>query len=406
MDQKIIQAFEDNLNNQFTGAVISNSSDKERSAKIKLRPVLLKGELLFQISEYKGEKVFHSNYTKEELMLKLPEWFEGLFRQAELNTRSDRITILVSKKGKATVNRKKGVPIASQMDAGNSVPDSERELKLYSHNKKKNYILEEGTALPFLVDLGVMTEDGKVVKAKSDKFRQINRFLEFIEDILPYLEKDRELTILDFGCGKSYLTFAMYYYLKIMKEYRINVVGLDLKTDVINHCNDLSREYGYDKLTFLQGDIASYEGKDKVDMVVTLHACDTATDHALYKAITWGARVILSVPCCQHELNSQIRNEILQPVLKYGIIKERMAALITDALRAELLETMGYRVQLLEFIDMEHTPKNILIRAVRREDKGRNIKLQEKRLKDCMDFLGVAPSLEKLIRTIKSEEGK
>lgn len=406
MDQKIIQAFEDNLNNQFTGAVISNSTDKDRAAKLKLRPVLLKGELLFQVSEYIGEKVFHRNYTKEELILKLPEWFEGLFRQAELNTRSDRITILVSKKGKATVNRKKGMPTATKIKAENSVPESEGGQELYSHNKKKNYILEEGTTLPFLVDLGVMTEDGKVVKAKSDKFRQINRFLEFIEDILPYLEKGRELTILDFGCGKSYLTFAMYYYLKVMKNYRINVVGLDLKTDVINHCNDLSQKYGYDKLTFQQGNIASYEGKDKVDMVVTLHACDTATDHALYKAVTWGARVILSVPCCQHELNRQIQNEILKPVLKYGIIKERMAALITDALRAELLETMGYRVQLLEFIDMEHTPKNILIRAVRREGQGKNTKLQEKRLKECMDFLGVTPSLEQLIHTIKSEEGK
>lgn len=405
MDQKIIQAFEDALNKEFTGAVISNSSDKNRVVKIKLRPVMLKGELLIQASEYRGDKVFHSNHSREELIGKLPEWFEGLFRQAELNTRSDRVTILVSKKGKATVNTRKLAPAQADENIGKESQEADRIEERYSHNKKKNYILEEGMALPFLVDLGVMTREGKLIKAKSDKFRQINRFLEFIEDILPHLKRDRELTILDFGCGKSYLTFAMYYYLKVMKGYQINVVGLDLKADVIKHCNNLSRKYGYDKLTFLQGDIASYEGKDQVDMVVTLHACDTATDYALYKAITWGARVILSVPCCQHELNGQIRNELLQPMLKFGIIKERMAALITDALRAELLGIMGYKVQLLEFIDMEHTPKNILIRAVKREKQDRHTELQEKRLRECMDFLGVSPCLEGLIHNIKSEEG-
>ena len=405
MDQKIIEAFEATLDQHFMGAVISNSTDKERSAKIRLRPVLLKGELYFQASEYRGDKVFHSNHRKDELIARLPEWFEGLFRQAEINTSTERMIILVSMKGKATVNRKKGSSHGSK--AGNEMKPEQGKLpELYLHNKKKNYILEEGTVLPFLVDLGVMTQDGRVVKAKSDKFRQINRFLEFIEDVLPYLDRDRELTILDFGCGKSYLTFAMYYYLKVMKGYRINVVGLDLKADVIKHCSELSRKYGYDRLTFQQGNIASYEGKDQVDMVVTLHACDTATDYALYKAITWGARVILSVPCCQHELNGQIHNEVLQPILKYGIIKERLSALITDALRAELLETMNYRVQLLEFIDMEHTPKNLLIRAVKRE-KGRRLKsTEEMRLKECMEFLGVSPSLEGLIQNIKSGEEK
>ena len=406
MDQKIIEAFKEALSSQFTGAVISNSTDKGRSSKIKIRPVLLKGELFFQVSEYREAKVFHSNHTMEELMCKLPEWFEGLYRQAELSTRTDRATILVSKKGKATVNIKKGAFQKAEENNDKAEPESERAQEIYSHNKKKNYILEEGTALPFLVDLGVMTSEGRIVKAKSDKFRQINRFLEFIEDVLPYLDKGKELTILDFGCGKSYLTFAMYYYLKVLKGYQIHVVGLDLKTEVIYHCNELSRKYGYDKLSFLQGDIATYVGSNQVDMVVTLHACDTATDHALYKAVTWGARVILSVPCCQHELNGQIRSEALQPILKYGIIKERMAALITDALRAELLETMGYRVQLLEFIDMEHTPKNLLIRAVRREGKGGHTQMQEKRLRECMEFLGVSPSLDRLIHNIKSEDGE
>ncbi len=406
MEHKIIDVFRDSLNKDFIGAIISNSTNKEISLKIKLRPILLKGELVFQKSEYRGEQVFHSNYTKEELLSKLSDWFEGLYRQAEINTRSGKTTILISKKGKVTVIVKKDKALTPGIEHEDFKPGREEEARdLYRHNKKKNYILEEGTAYPFLVDLGVMTQEGRIVKARSDKFRQINRFLEFIEDILPFLDKDRELTILDFGCGKSYLTFAMYYYLKLEKGYRINIVGLDLKADVIARCNNLSRKYGYDKLKFLQGDIASYDGANQVDMVVTLHACDTATDHALYKAITWGARVILSVPCCQHELNGQIRNELLQPILKYGLIKERMSALITDALRAELLETLGYHVQLLEFIDMEHTPKNILIRAVRREKDVSPAKAKKK-LKECMEALGVSPSLERLLENNKSEEGK
>ncbi len=397
MDNNIINAFEDNLNQDFVSAVISNSTDKDICFKVKIRPVLIKGDINFQVSEYKGEKVFHSNLSKAGLLIKLPDWFEGLFKQAEIKSRTGQVNILISKKGKATI-LKKAVKKQAAIQAENGAePLSEASAAVYSHNRRKDYILEEGKALPFLVDLGVMTAEGMVVKAKMDKFRQINRFLEYIEDILPNLDKDKELTILDFGCGKSYLTFAMYYYLKLQKGYQINVVGLDLKADVITHCNTLSLKYGYDKLMFLQGDIASYTGTDQVDMVVTLHACDTATDHALSKAVDWGAKVILSVPCCQHELNGQLQNELLQPILKYGIIKERMSALITDALRAELLETKGYRVQLLEFIDMEHTPKNILIRAVKRE-RQRNLEEKETKIKECMEFLGVSPSLYRLLQ--------
>ena len=227
-----------------------------------------------------------------------------------------------------------------------------------------------------------MTAEGRVVRARYDKFRQINRFLEFIEDILPALPRDRELTILDFGCGKSYLTFAIYYYLKERRGLDVRIIGLDLKKDVIRKCSELSRKYGYEKLTFLQGDIAGYEGCSQVDMVVTLHACDTATDYALYKAVKWNAKVILSVPCCQHELNGQIENETLAPVLGYGLLKERFAALMTDGLRARLLEGQGYDTQILEFIDMEHTPKNILIRAVKRPGTE---EAEEEKRRQCME---------------------
>ena len=195
--------------------------------------------------------------------------------------------------------------------------------------------------MDFLIDLGVMTPEGKIVNSRYDKFRQINRFLEFIEDILPRLAKDREVTILDFGCGKSYLTFAMYYYLHELKQYDVKIIGLDLKADVIEHCSRLGKKYGYEKLYFYQGDIASYEGVEQVDMVVTLHACDTATDFALAKAVNWGASVILSVPCCQHELNRQISNEALAPVFSYGVLKERMAALMTDGLEPRCWNMQG-----------------------------------------------------------------
>ena len=310
-----------------------------------------------------------------EILLK---YMENM-RQMQMETQRAAYTILVSKKGKVTIK--------SKMKKG------EKKQINMSHDRKKKYVLEEGVPVPFLQDLGVMTQDGKIVHAKFDKFRQINRFLEFIEDILPELDKGRELTILDFGCGKSYLTFAMYYYLHELKHYDVRIIGLDLKADVIAHCQQLAEDYGYEKLTFLTGDIADYDGVDHVDMVVTLHACDTATDYALDKAVRWGAKVILSVPCCQHEVNRQIENELLQPVLKYGLIKERMSALLTDAIRANLLEEAGYQVQVLEFIDMEHTPKNILLRAVK---SGRQKRVEE--LTKMMEKLHVSPTLAALMR--------
>lgn len=247
-----------------------------------------------------------------------------------------------------------------------------------------------------MVGLGVQTPDGKVTKARYDKFRQINRYLEFIEDVLSELPTERTIRIIDFGCGKSYLTFAMYYYIHELQGRDIEVTGLDLKTEVIENCNQLAQRLNYDKLHFERGDISTYEGADAVDMVVSLHACDTATDFALEKAVKWGAKVIMAVPCCQHELNRQIKCDVLQPILKYGLIKERMSALITDALRANLLEEQGYDTQILEFIDMEHTPKNLLIRAVKRN--GMKPKSRETDISKVTDFLQVRPALEMLLR--------
>ena len=350
--------FTDCLNETLIRVILSNPSSKDGVIKICARPVLKNKSLLFQIEEYTKTQVFHKNLTAGDagsyLTGKLSSDASSQtaeFKNALVETKSFTANVLVSKKGTITIKKK--------MNTSTKQP----KISL-SHNRKKKYILEEGIPVPFLIDLGVMTQNGSIVNAHYDKFRQINRFLEYIEDILPSLPTGRELRILDFGCGKSYLTFAIYYYLKVLKGYPVRITGLDLKEDVIRHCNELAVKYGYDKLEFLCGDIAYYDGCSQVDMVVTLHACDTATDYALAKAVGWGAKVIVSVPCCQHELNKQMKNDLLSPVLHYGILKERMAALMTDGLRAQILEANGYRTQILEFIDMAHTPKNLLIRAV------------------------------------------
>ncbi|MCI8885924.1 MAG: SAM-dependent methyltransferase [Dorea sp.] len=374
---------QDNLNIEFRAAVLSNPRKKDGPVKVKVRPLLKKQQLMFQFEMFQNCQAFHRNVDAREACRLLEEHMENM-RQMHMETAGAVYTVLVSKKGRVTVKKK-------------AQENREKEVDM-SHNRKKRYILEEGVPVPFLKDLGVMTTEGRVVNSKFDKFRQINRFLEFIEDILPELDRDRELTILDFGCGKSYLTFAMYYYLHELKGYDIRVVGLDLKKDVIGHCNELGQKYGYEKLSFLEGNIADYKGADRVDMVVTLHACDTATDFALAKAVSWKAKVILSVPCCQHELNGQMENEVLGPVFKYGLIRERMAALVTDALRAQHLEREGYAVQILEFIDMEHTPKNILIRAVRNGREGEN----REAIRRCEEFLHVSPTLGRLL----GHEGK
>ena len=377
--KEIKMLLEQNLSIDFLSATLSNPKDKNGITKVKVRPILKQGELYFQCESHKNNQVFHENLEIPVAVNVLAEYM-CQFKQMQMETKKFRYTVLVSKKGKVTIQKKQQAGCTKEVDL--------------SHNRNKKYILQEGTTVPFLQDLGVMTSDGKIVRTKFDKFRQINRFLEFIEDILPQLAKDREVTILDFGCGKSYLTFAMYYYLHELKKYDVRIIGLDLKTDVIRHCNELAEKYGYEKLKFLEGNIADYTGVEEVDMVVTLHACDTATDFALDKAVGWNAKVILSVPCCQHEMNGQIKSETLEPLMKYGLIKERMAALVTDALRAEYLESCGYDAQILEFIDMEHTPKNILIRAVKTGKKKGNLG----KIKECEEFLHLNPMLGRLLK--------
>lgn len=369
------------ISDKLIDMVISGQKNKseDKAVKVRIRPVILKNEIEYQVSEFVGRKVLHSNHSAADVKKKIIDYMTEDFKQAQINMTDAAATILSSKSKTLTCKYKKAGQLKVQRDL--------------SHNRTKKYIIQEGKPVAFMIDLGVMGQDGKIIRTRYDKFRQINRFLEYIEDILPKLDKERELTIIDFGCGKSYLTFAMYYYLHELKSYDIRIIGLDLKTDVIRKCNELAKKYQYDKLTFLEGNIADYTGAEEVDMVVTLHACDTATDFALAKAIGWNAKVILSVPCCQHELNRQMKNDVLSPIMNYGLLKERMAALVTDGLRAEYLKREGYDVQVLEFIDMEHTPKNILLRAVKTGRRADN----EESIRACETFLRVTPTLGRLL---------
>ncbi len=372
---------EEIIDEKLVQAVLSNSRDAAYGDKLKIRPVMLKDGLRFQSVRYVGKQVFHQNHDARETGRLIEESLRDRFRQCEITSRDKSVTVLVSKKGKMTVKTRQ------------IVCDAPGDL---SHNREKEYILKEGCPVDFLVGLGVQTPDGRIVKNKYDKFRQINRYLEFIRDVLDQLPGEGMIHVIDFGCGKSYLTFAMYYYLHVLQGRDIHITGLDLKADVIRRCNELALRCGYEQLRFQVGDIGSYAGERKVDMVVSLHACDTATDYALQKAVDWGAKVILAVPCCQHEINRQIHCESLALLLRYGIIKERMSALITDAIRANLLEQQGYETQILEFIDMEHTPKNLLIRAVK---KSRHMekRLAGASLEETLELLGVDPMLARLL---------
>lgn len=370
-------------------AVISQvrSAPMEGCTKATLKPVQLRGDRMLQVTYQVGSKVVHENVESSVAVEKWMGLMENHFRQALIRTTEAEYQVLISKKHKVSIKTQAKKSPAADL----------------SHNRKKQYILEEGVPAAFLLELGIMTASGNVVAAKFDKFKQINRFLEMVADVLPYLPSDRPISIIDFGCGKSYLTFALYHYLHVLQKRDVMIYGLDLKADVIEHCEALARRLQYDGLQFAIGDIADYDRSTPVDMVVTLHACDTATDAALNKAVRWGAEVILSVPCCQHELFSQIDNEMLTPLLKHGILKERFSALTTDALRANLLDCVGYQTQLLEFIDMEHTPKNILIRAVKSKQAQETASWQQ--YIALRDGLKLNPYLERALKDILDTRG-
>ena len=351
MTKYSFETLDELLGGGFIFAVFSNvKKGAERTFnKIDVKPVLIKGTVYFQVSRYFDQKVFHENLSKTEAMNVLHELMGTYFKQAQFFTTQADVQVLFNKKGDGTVLKK---------------APSRFEVSL-THDRKKEYIIPEGEACDFMEALGVMDADGRVYKKKYDKFRQLNKYLEFVEDSMGSFED--EMTIIDFGCGKAYLTFALYYYLVKLKGKKAQIIGLDLKRDVIEFCNETAQKLGYESLIFKIGDISDFDYNGKVDMVVSLHACDTATDEAIFKAVTWGAKVIFAVPCCQHELFAQLKNDQMTPLLKHGVIRDKLATIVTDTLRANALEAVGYTVQMLEFIDMEHTPKNILIRAIKTE---------------------------------------
>ena len=358
--------------------VLSDPRDAEQEEK---RVTLTKRGLAWQIERFRNDQAFHENVEQEELLPMLAQLMEH-FKQLNAWDPEHQYSLKLTKKGKPLFNRRRCL-LKPRQQAG--------------HDREKNYLLREGEVVPPLVDMGLFTKEGKVVRAMYDKYRQINRFLELVNDEMDRFPADKPLHIIDFGCGKSYLTFILYYYLVQVRGMDVSITGLDLKAAVIGRCNAAAEKYGYDKLHFELGDINGYTPDGPVDMVITLHACDTATDYALYNAVTWDVKLILSVPCCQHEVNAQMQAERLSLFTRYGLIQERMAALFTDAARADLLTYRGYSTQVVEFIDMAHTPKNILLRARKANlpESTRQKALEE--VRTAMEEFHVRPTLYRLL---------
>lgn len=352
--------------------------------KVTIRPVEIGGKLVYQAEYTYDKKVTHSNMDAAAASALAVRLVGEDFKQVNIFLDGEEIQVLASKAVKPHVQRK---------NAGVHAPAKPKDL---AHNKTKKYIIPDGTPCDFLVALGVMDESGKVIPRHYSKFRQINRYLEIVEDVFPHLPDDRTLRIIDFGCGKAYLTFALYHYLKVLKGRDVEIIGLDLKTDVINFCNDVALRLGYHELKFLMGDIADYTN-DHADMVVTLHACDTATDYALINSVAWNTKVILSVPCCQHELFSQIKSDVHQPMLKHGILKDRLTEYLTDGLRGLKLEAKGYDVAMIEFTSLEHTARNIMIKAVKRKSPNKYKEAAAQQQYEALrDFYQVKPTIDRL----------
>lgn len=364
--------FKDSIEkNIFIKAIASSPVDKKSEyTKVNLKPVRIKDEIFIQFEEFKDKKAYHENICFASAMVKISDILER-FKQ-----------LLISVNGKV--------------------------LKDLDHNKKKNYLIEDGTPVPFLIKLGVMGEDGKVFKNSYDKFRQINKYLEFIDDTIRELQNKKligdHIKFVDFGCGKSYLTFALHYYLKDIKNFTFEIIGLDLKKDVMKKCNDIAKELKCENLEFLTGNIKDFDKLQNVDIIFSLHACNNATDYALLKGLELNTKAILAVPCCQHEFNEKMSNtknskffDKEMPIGKHGILFEKYTSLATDAFRAQALELCGYKTQVMEFIDMEHTPKNILIRGIKDKVNTESLKRRFNEYEKFKSFLGIEPLLDSLL---------
>ncbi len=349
--------------------------------KLSARPIELSGERRYQLAERRGKQEFHHNLTAEELLFRITAALGQQFQQADLFTPEADFSARWIRDSVLRVTRRKPSKPAPPL----------------THDRRKQYLIPEGRPCPFLAEIGVMTPAGQVKASKQAKFRQVNRFLEFVDDVLPELPPTGILRVIDFGCGKSYLTFALRYLLTELRGREVEIIGLDLKAEVVRDCQRIAEKLGCHGLRFEVGDIVGYAAAGPVDLSVSLHACDTATDAAIAQAVRWKAKVILAVPCCQHEVFGLLSDDSLPGLLRHGILKERFAALATDALRAALLEVVGYRTQVMEFIDLEHTPKNLLLRSVRAEHPNSESRDLYERLKAQLGLRCF--TLEQLLQT-------
>ena len=361
--------------------------------KVIIKPIILKSARNIQIESFKDNKAFHKNIdlnNLQELEDNLKEYIDN-FKQILLQIEGSDISFIRKKENFSRKEKESNLIKTSN-----------------EHNKKKQYILNEGDKIDFLIELGLMSIEGKILKSSFNKFKQINKYLEFIDDVIEELKAKKLITnhinVLDFGCGKSYLTFALYYYLKnYRKDLTFSIVGLDLKKDVIEFCNKLAKKLNYENLEFLNGNIKDYDKSKEVDLVFSLHACNNATDYSLEKALSLDAKAILAVPCCHHEFFEKIqknKNSEFYNTLKImadnGVVLDKFATLATDSFRSLSLELCGYKTKMIEFIDMEHTPKNILIKAIK--SKSSNLKEKLTEYNKLKEFLGIKPLLEDLIK--------
>ena len=362
----------------FISATLSNPKDKKYYKKLEIKLINIKLTNVYQFIYYTDTQVFHKNLSYSEVISTFKTEILDNYKNAQIFTSLNDYSLFSNRLKEVSIKKLKPSKVKVNQ----------------TNNRQKNYILPEDTFIPFLYELGIVSQEGKMHNSKYSKFKQVNRYLEFIDDIIDSFDKTKTINIVDFGCGKSYLTFATHYYFKEIKKLDVNIIGLDLKKDVINDCNNIVRKYNLKGIKFLTGDIKDYISENKVDMVISLHACDTATDYALHQAIKWESKVIFAVPCCQHEVNKQIKSNSLEAINDYGLIQERIASLLTDLTRAELLKSQGYKTQVLEFIDLEHTPKNILIRAVLTNNKDTNALNKINELKKEFNY---TLTLEKLL---------
>lgn len=372
-------------------AVISNMKGNYPYTKINIKPIIVKNNFLFQFEEFKNNKAFHTNLSIEESLKKFEIIVENFNQFVFFTTKGDYQ--IIKKKNSFDIK----------------FTDNCREIKSLEHNKTKNYLLEDGNPVPFLIKLGVMGENGKVFKNSYNKFRQINKYLEFIDDTIKELKNQNfisgKVKVIDFGCGKSYLTFALYHYLKYIKNMKFEIIGLDLKKDVMDYCNKVAKELNCENLEFLTGNIKDFDKMKDADIIFSLHACNNATDYAILKGLELNAKAILAVPCCQHEFNQKMsenkNSEFFSkefPIGKHGILLEKFTSVATDAFRAQALELCGFRTQVMEFIDMEHTPKNILIRGIKDNFKMETLQKKFEEYTTFKKFLGIEPLLDTLLK--------